>query len=81
MQKHYKPGKFSLLGNFFKYNRIIRGITQKEIATALGIPYQDYQKYEYGIIIPKVDRYIQICNLLNLKIDNSFYHLTKDKYL
>jgi transcriptional regulator with XRE-family HTH domain len=77
--KHYKPTKFQLIGNYLKYNRVIRGITQKEMANCIGIPYQDYQKYEYGIVIPKVNRFCEICNALGITPNEQFYKLTKEK--
>lgn len=77
MSKHYKPLKLKQLGQALKYQRLIQGITQKEIASMLHIPYQDYQKYEYGLVIPKIDRYVQICSVLDIPLDNSFYLLTR----
>ena len=50
-----------------------RGWTQKEIAEDIGIPYQDYQKYEYGYQNPKKERYYQLCHALCLPVDNSIY--------
>lgn len=50
-----------------------RGWTQKEIAEEIGIPYQDYQKYEYGCQYPKKERYYQLCKALCLPVDNSIF--------
>lgn len=47
------------VGTFGRALRLCRlrcGMTQKEIGDKLGIPYQDYQRYEYDIFIPDNER-------------------------
>ena len=60
-----------------KRQRIFEGMTQKEVAEIIGIPYQDYQKYEYGILIPKKERYKELCEAIGIPLTNEIYHLTK----
>lgn len=54
------------------------GYTQKNVADRLQIPYQDYQKYEYGLVMPKIDRYKELCIILNIPISNQIYMLKKE---
>lgn len=51
------------------------GLTQKDMGEHLGIPYQDYQKYEYGLIFPKMKRFKEINEKLNLINARSFYNI------
>ena len=41
-------------------------LTQKEIANILNITYQQYQKYEYNLIIPNLKRFFEITKILNI---------------
>ena len=58
-----------------KEQRLKKGLTQKEVARRLGIPYQDYQKYEYGHFSPKINRYADLCVDLQLPKTNMIYQL------
>ena len=58
-----------------KEQRLKKGLTQKEVARRLGIPYQDYQKYEYGHFSPKMSRYADLCTALQLPKTNMIYQL------
>lgn len=49
------------------------GLTQKEVADKLEIPYQDYQKYEYAQIEPKRTMYDNICMALNLEKESRIH--------
>lgn len=44
--------KRKTLGEFLKFRRKLYGFTQKEMGEALGVSYQQYQKYEYDLINP-----------------------------
>lgn len=41
------------------------GLTQKQVADELGIPYQDYQRYEYGLHFPTISRTRKLAIILN----------------
>ena len=58
-----------------KHAREMKGLTQKDMSEHLGIPYQDYQKYEYGLIFPKMKRFKEINEKLNLFNAKSFYNI------
>lgn len=53
-----------------KTRRSIQNIKQSEIAAELGISYQQYQKYEYGLIRPNIKRFLQIAKILNISRAN-----------
>lgn len=50
--KEYPLLKHKTLGEFLKFRRKLYGFTQKEMGEALGVSYQQYQKYEYDLICP-----------------------------
>lgn len=56
-----------------KEQRVYLGLTQKQVAARIGIPYQDYQKYEYGLIEPKRDQYERICDALKLDYESKIH--------
>ena len=70
---------FAHIPKILKHQRAYEGLTQKDVAEQLGIPYQDYQKYEYGESIPGKERFRDLCTILKLPITNDFYHLTDEK--
>ena len=50
--------------------RTQKNITQKQIADALGMTYQQYQKIENGINIPGIDKVVKIALYLNVRLDD-----------
>lgn len=60
-----------------KRYREMNGITQKEMGEHLGIPYQDYQKYEYGHFFPKRNRFIAINNKIKMTNASAFYNVPR----
>ncbi len=50
--------------------REMRGLTQKEVAEAIGTTQQSYSKYELGEVDMSVDRFKRICQFL--KVDPDF---------
>ena len=50
--------------------RTQKNITQKEIANALGMTYQQYQKIENNINVPGIDKLVKIALYLNVKVDD-----------
>lgn len=70
---------FERIPKILKLQRKYEGLTQKDVADELGIPYQDYQKYEYGKVIPSKERFRDLSYILKIPITNDFYHLTDEK--
>lgn len=69
--------RFKRIPTILKIQRRYMGMTQKEVAEIVKIPYQDYQKYEYGIHIPRKERYRELCIALGIPITNQIYRLKK----
>lgn len=59
-------------GELIKYFRQKRGLTQKELAEELGVPYQSIYQWESGRRIPKIDTVAKIASVLDRKIGD-FY--------
>lgn len=49
--------------------RDCKNITQKELAEALGMKQQQYARYEKGINVMPLTRFIEICEYLNVSAD------------
>lgn len=52
-----------------KQLRISRNMTQMQIASVLGMTYQEYQKIESGKTVIRADKLYHICNTLNTSSD------------
>ncbi|MFA6647816.1 MAG: helix-turn-helix transcriptional regulator [Candidatus Izemoplasmatales bacterium] len=50
--------------------RIQKNITQKQIAEALGMTYQQFQKIENEIQVPGIDKLVKIALFLNVRLDD-----------
>ena len=46
-----------------------KGITQKEVARAIGVTSSDYANYEQGIREPSIDILINLCKFFNVSAD------------
>lgn len=66
-QKKRKKGVILIIIIDLKARRLILGLKQAEIASEIGISYQQYQKYEYGQIKPNINRFLHICKLLKIE--------------
>ena len=55
-----------------KFYRKQYGYTQEDISVYLGVPYQQYQKWESGKNIPSVNILMQLAQLYEIKIENFF---------
>lgn len=56
-------------GKRLKQARLEKGLTQTEIATKLGIPQQNYQRYETGKFDLKMSSIVNICKALDISAD------------
>lgn len=55
-----------------KFERNSKGLTQKEVADALGIKTQSYQAYESGISLPSSENLLKLAIVLEVSIDELF---------
>ena len=46
------------------------GYTQKYIAEQLGITYQSYQHYEWGLTVPTLQNFIKLAKLYNVSYED-----------
>lgn len=53
----------------FKKVRLEKGLTQKQVAAALGITEQAYQRYEYGKTVPSALVLIALADYFNVSLD------------
>ena len=62
-----------------KQLRLQKGITQKELAKQLNIPYKNYNTYELGYTSPDIPTLIKIANFYHVSLDylcgNKFHRL------
>ena len=57
------------VGERIKAARKKAGMTQKELADKLGIPYQGISQYERGIRKPKIDTLVKIADSLGVTLE------------
>ena len=53
----------------FKHYRNVNGMTQEEVAEALGIPKKTYQNYEYGVREADSDVLCALADLYGITLD------------
>ena len=64
-----KKGKFMSISKKLRQLREDREKTQREVAEALGIKEQVYQRYEYGTREPKIDIIRKLAKYYNISAD------------
>lgn len=52
--------------------RVMKGVTQVELAEAVGVSFQQIQKYEKGVVRVSAGRLMQFCAVLELPV--SFFY-------
>lgn len=57
------------LGQALRYFRRLYGMSQKEVAEKMGVPYQQYQKYEYDARTPRRKNRQRLADALDLLPD------------
>ncbi|MBQ7351327.1 MAG: helix-turn-helix transcriptional regulator [Clostridia bacterium] len=55
-----------------RFERNSKGLTQKEIADAIGIKTQSYQAYESGVSLPSSENLLKLAIILEVSIDELF---------
>lgn len=58
------------LGELLKTARTAKGMTQKQVAEALGIQVKHYQHYEYSKRIPRGEIMIKLVKTLDLDLND-----------
>ncbi len=61
------------LYNLSKNLRMYRcqyGYTMKAVADHIGIAYQSYQNYEYGLTVPTLQNFIKLARLYDVSLDD-----------
>lgn len=66
----------SVFGDFFmiiferlKLLRKDRGVTQKEIASSVGVSEVSYQRFEYGTVRPSLETLIALADYFGVSLD------------
>lgn len=60
------------VGSKVKARRLILGLSQEELASAIGLTFQQVQKYERGTNRISVSRLVDICRVLKVSVDYFF---------
>lgn len=69
MLKQRSPGKHDIeLGKRLRLRRVERNMSQQELGDALGVSFQQVQKYEKGVNRVGAARLQQICNALDVPV-------------
>lgn len=63
-----------LFGKCLKAQRLQKCLTQKNLAEKLGISYQMYQQYEYGLYRPRPQRMKKIAEILGMNFSRIITH-------
>ncbi|MEI3499218.1 MAG: helix-turn-helix transcriptional regulator [Bacilli bacterium] len=60
------------IGKFISNKRKEKNITQSELAELLGITDRAISKWENGICMPDASNILELCNILNITINDLF---------
>lgn len=65
------------IGESIRHYRLYNGLTLKQVAAIINIPYQNIQRYEKDVYRPKRKRYIEIVNAVGIPryIAERFYKM------
>lgn len=64
--------KSKSIGSLIKHYRILKNLTQEDLAELLNLSYQQVQKYEYNKTTPPLDKLILISKVLEIPIEMFF---------
>lgn len=67
----------NILHERLKQERLSKGYTQKQVATALGVTYNAISQYESGVREPSIDLLIKLCKFFDVSAD---YLIGLDNY-
>ncbi len=57
------------IGTRLKQLRLERNVTQKEIATGIGVSSVSVQRFEYGTVRPSLDTLIALADFFDVSLD------------
>lgn len=60
------------IGSVIKQYRVLKNMTQEELAEKLDLSYQQVQKYEYNKAVPPLDKLVQLSKNLEIPIEVFF---------
>lgn len=66
---------YSYFNNFsknLKKEREQKNLTQKQLASSIGITTQSYQAYEAGLTLPTVENLLKLSLILDISLDELF---------
>jgi transcriptional regulator with XRE-family HTH domain len=58
-----------MIGENIKAARLAAGMTQKELAEKIGVPYQSVQRWEKGAFKPSLDNLIKLAAALGKTVE------------
>jgi transcriptional regulator with XRE-family HTH domain len=67
------------IGSKIRYYRKICDWTQTKLGDEIGVSFQQVQKYEKGVNAVSFQKLIQICNVLNVSLNDVLGDLLKNK--
>lgn len=63
----------SVIGQNFRYCRVVRGVTQSQVAREVGLSQRCIQMFEAGKVDILLCNFISLCNALSLPLDAVIY--------
>ena len=66
-------------GRKLKVFRKNQGLTQNEFADKLGIERSNISRYENGDTLSSIETFLEICNILNIDIENFVKYINEEK--
>jgi len=66
------------LGSLIRRERTLKGMSQEQLGDALGLTFQQVQKYERGVNRVSVSRLIDISRALDVPVSHFLDNLTQD---
>ena len=74
----YKFDKYDF-GKRLKVFRKSQGLTQNEFADKLGVERSNISRYENGETLPSIETFLEMCNILNIDIENIIKYIEEEK--
>lgn len=68
--KVYKHSK--IFAENLKSERVAKNLTQKQLASSIGITTQSYQAYEAGLTLPTAENLLKLSLILDISLDELF---------
>lgn len=65
----------SIIGDCIRFHRLLKGMSQKRLGKALGVTFQNIQKYEAGTINISVARLYHLSRIFDVPVQSLYGHL------